>query len=482
MSSWPQAWQIGICAGRGCELRHQFLIIVIMLLASCTMGPDYTRPPVSEPKQYREDLPTGQSVADIAWWNLFNDPVLVELIETTIENNRNLRAAIARIAEARASLGIVRSGLYPRLDYSVAASYDGTFEEGQDAIDSAAAFLNASWQLDLWGRIRRSSEAALQELLATEEAYRGLTITLVAELANAYLALRDLDNRLSISEQTLRTWQERLDVVQTRYDAGMVSEVDLNQAQIQVYEAEVTVQTFTRLRAQTENAISVLLGRPPEPIERGLALHKQVFPPEIPAGLPSKLLERRPDIIEAERKLHAQTARIGVAEALKFPQFNLTADLGAQFDENTTGIFGLGAQLFGPIFNAGENHRRVDVEVARAEQLLNIYEQTILNAYREVNDAIVAHRTYEAEFESRRRQMEAAQNAAELSWVRYEGGMTSYLEVLDLQRSLFSSQLKASETLQLQLTSVVRVYQALGGGWVAAQDSTLNTGNSTKGR
>jgi multidrug efflux system outer membrane protein len=440
------------------------------------MGPDYIRPPVPEPEDYREDFPAGETVADIAWWEMFGDPVLVELIDSVLTNNNNLRVAVARIDEARANLGIVRSDLYPRLDYSAGASYDGTLGEDGEASGSGAAFLNASWQIDLWGRIRRSNEAALQGLLATEEAYRGLTITLVAETASAYLLLSDLDNRMLISEKTLRTWEERLDVIQTRFDAGMVTEVDLNQAQIQVFEAEATLQTFTRLRAQTENAISVLMGRPPAEIPRGLPLSEQVFPPEIPAGLPSDLLERRPDVLEAERRLHAQTARIGVAQALKFPQFDLTADLGAQFDDETTGIFGLGAQLFGPIYNAGENQRRVEVEEARTEQLLNAYEQTILTAYREVNDALVAVRTYEVELRLRQRQLAAAENAAELSWARYDGGMTSYLEVLDLQRSWFSSQLKASETLQLRLTSVVRLYQALGGGWVAGQDSTTISG------
>ena len=252
----------------------------------------------------------------------------------------------------------------------------------------------------------------------------------------------------------------------------MVSEVDVNQAEIQLAEAEVSVQTFERLRAQTENALSIVLGVPPMTIERGLALSEQVLPPVVPAGLPSDLLIRRPDIIEAERKLHAQTARIGVAEALKFPQFNLTGDLGALFDDETSGFFGLGAELFGPLFNAGANQRQVEVEMARTEQLVNRYEQTILTAYREVEDALVSVRTYGAELEARRRQLEAAENAADLSWVRYEGGMTSYLEVLDLQRSLFGSQLKASETLQLHLTSMVKLYQALGGGWVVEQDST----------
>jgi multidrug efflux system outer membrane protein len=252
----------------------------------------------------------------------------------------------------------------------------------------------------------------------------------------------------------------------------MINEVDLNQAQIQVYEAEVQVKTFERLRTQTENALSVLVGEPPGDIERGLELTEQVLAPEIPPGLPSDLLQRRPDILQAERRLHAQTARIGAAEALRFPEFDLRADLGAQFADQTNGIFNLNARLLGPIYNAGEISSQIQQEIARTEQLLNRYEQTILNAYREVDDALVAVTTYQAELDARRRKLAAAQNAAELSWTRYEGGLTSYLEVLDLQRSWFTAQLQTSETYQLQLTSVVQLYQALGGGWVAEQDST----------
>ncbi len=440
------------------------------------MGPDYERPPIDEPVAYRDSIPPGETIASLPWWELFGDPVLLDLIEKTLANNRNLRASMARIDEARAILGIVRSDLFPRLDYYADGSYDGSSAGDGSTSSSALASLNASYQVDLWGRIRRANEAAAQELLATEEAYRGVTITLVAEVANAYLLILDLDNRLLISEQTVDTRQQSLDVVRSRFDAGMVSEVDVNQAEIQLAEAEVSVQTFERLRAQTENALSIVMGVPPMSIERGLPLTEQVLPPVIPAGLPSDLLIRRPDIIEAERKLHAQTARIGVAEALKFPQFNLTGDLGALFDDETSGFFGLGAEFFGPLFNAGANQRQVDVEVARTKQLLNRYEQTILDAYREVEDALVSVRTYGVEYEARKRQLVAAENAADLSWVRYEGGMTSYLEVLDLQRSLFSSQLKASETRQLHLTSVVRLYQALGGGWVAEQDTTTTPG------
>jgi len=454
-------------------LRYLLLTVQILFLVGCTRGPNYSRPQVPDPGQYRDARPTQESIANTAWWELFDDPVLVDLIETSLADNRGLRATAARILEARASLGVVRADLFPRLDYVVSGSYDGTLGEDGQTFESTTGLLNASWQLDLWGRIRRSNEAALQSLLATEEAYRGLTITLVAEVASAYLVLRDLDNRVLVSEQTLEVWRKRQDVVKSRFDAGMVSEVDYSQSLIQVYEAEITVQTFTRLRAQTENAISVLVGRPPEVVPRGLPLQEQHIWPEIPAGLPSALLTRRPDVLEAERMLHAQTALVGVAESLRFPQFNLNASLGRILDEGPTDIFGLGAQLAGPIFNAGKNRRRVDVEVARVEQLLNAYEQTILRAYREVNDAIVAFDTYKAELESRRRQLAAARNASELSWIRYEGGLTSYIEVLDLQRSLFTSQLKASETLQLHLTSAVRLYQALGGGWVAEQDSVF---------
>ncbi len=453
-------------------------LLVALLLAGCTMGPDYVRPPVPEPAGFREGLPSDSTVADVPWWEMFGDTVLVELIGTALGNNRDLLSTYARIEEARAQLGIVRADLYPRVDYGGEVGLNGNTVAEETTTDAVAA-LTASWQIDLWGRIRRSNEAALQELLATEEAYRGLTIALVAGVANSYLVLRDLDNRLAIAQQTVDTWRNSNEVIRIRFEAGMVSEVDVNQSDIQVAGAEVSVQSFIRLRAQTENALSVLLGSLPQDVPRGLALQHQVFAPEIPPGLPSTLLERRPDILQAERALHAQTARIGVAEALKFPQFNLLADLGAQFQDTGAGFFGLTGQVLGPLFNSGANQRRVEVEEARTRQLVYRYEQTILNAYREVNDALVAVRTYEAEFAARNRQVAAATNAASLSWDRYEGGLTSYLEVLDLQRSLFSSQLQASETLQQRYAAMVRLYQALGGGWSAAQD-TLDVFEATR--
>lgn len=445
-------------------------ITLTIVLYACKLGPNYTRSVNIKPERYRQDFPLGQSIANTPWWEMFGDTTLTNLIWTALDNNRDLNGAIARIREFRAGMDIVRADLYPRINYGVNGSSSANTETSGLTSDITGA-VNISYIVDLWGRVRRLNEAALQEYLATEEAYRSLTIVIVSEIANAYLVLRDLDNRLLISEQTAETWQSNLDIVEARYNGGFVSEVDVNQAKIQLYEAQTAIQTFMRLRVQTENAISILMGLPPQTIPRGLPLVEQIFPPDLPTGLPSELLDRRPDVLATERRLNAQTARIGAAEALKYPSLTLSADMGMQFIDPTAAFASLGAQILGPIFNSSANKRRVQVEQARTEQLMNNYETTFLNALREVEDAMVAVQTYLNEFELRRQQVAAAEDAAKLSWVRYDGGLTSYLEVLDLQRSSFSSQLKASESLQLQLTSTVRLYQALGGGWVPEQDS-----------
>ena len=444
---------------------RRWLPVLLLALGGCTMGPDYIRPEIQSPGEYRDEIAPDESIANLPWFELYNDSVLVNLIDTALRENRDLRISVARIDEAAATLGIVRADLFPRVNYGGSAFVDGNSAEDWDASGSASGFLGVSWQVDLWGRIRRSNEAALQTLLATEESVRGVTVSLVAGVASSYLLLRDLDNRLIISEDTVEIRRQNFDIIQARFDGGSVTGVDLNQALIQLAEAEASVQVFTRLRRQVENSLSVLMGRPPMAIPRGRDLREQIAIPELPPGLPSGLLERRPDILVAERELHAQTARIGVAEALKFPQFDLTASLGGAVADVNTGFFDLGAQVFGPIFNSGENQRRVEVEEARTWQLLARYEQTILNAWREVEDALIATSTYEAELAARMRQVEAATDAAHLAWVRYEGGMTSYLEILETQRSLFGAQLAESETRQLRLNAIVELYAALGGGW-----------------
>jgi len=441
------------------------IILLLLIINSCKVGPNYSRAPQPQPESYRQDFPSGESIANLPWWEFFGDSVLIDLIDTALKGNRDLRAALARIQENEAIVGIVRADLYPRLNYGADAGVGVNTDESSAKWTANGIFL-AEYQVDLWGRIARLNEAALNEYLATEEAYRAITISIVAGMAESYLLLRDLDNRMLISIQTADTWQRNLDIIQARFNAGMVSEVNLKQAIIQLARAEASIEILTRLRDQTENAISVLAGIPPTNIPRGLPIFEQFISPEVPVGLPSELLRRRPDLLQAERRLHAQTARIGAAEALKYPQLTITADLGASFATNPViGFSSIGAQILGPIYNSGEIKKGIEVEIARTTQLLNNYEQTYLTALREVEDALIAVRTYQREYEIRRKQMTAASEAVDLSWVRYNNGVTSYLEVLDLQRSQFESRLEVSESLQNQLSSTVNLYKALGGGW-----------------
>jgi len=446
-------------------------LLALTALAGCKLGPDYVQPPVPVHETWREAVPPGESIANLPWWELFQDPVLRDLVQEALAQNKDLKVALARIAEARAQAGFTKADLYPRIDIAAGADLVEARTGDGDALPTRDVFLAADvfYEIDLWGKLRRANEASVQELLATEEAYRVVTITLVADVGSLYLQLRDLDNRLEISQRTLQAREESLEIIRVRFEAGVISEVDVNQAEIQVFDARASVESFQRLRTQTENALSVLLGRTPDEIARGLTLAEVEYMFEIPVGLPSELIQRRPDVLQAERRLAAQTARIGVAEALKFPSLSLTGTAGVSDDLTeggpTSWFAGLGAQLLGPLFNAGKNERRVEIERARTEQLLQQYEQSILTAFREVEDAIVATNTYRTEYTARRQQVESATNAADLSWVRYEGGLTSYLEVLDLQRSQFSAELAASQTLQLHLSSIVELYKALGGGW-----------------
>mgnify|MGYP001827948856 CR=1 FL=1 len=305
------------------QYRVFVLCICLNLLWSCKLGEPYARPEVQAPETYRAEPLAGESVANLPWWELFQDTVLQDLIRVGIAHNRDLNAAVARIRQAEAQIGIVRANLNPRINYGAGGTFTADSDESSDSKLAGNALLNASWILDIWGRYRNLTEAAFQEYLATEEAYRGLTLLVVGSIAQSYLLLRDLDNRLSVSEQTLETWQYNLDLVQARFNAGIVSEVDVKQSIIQVEEAKTSIQTFTRLRRQTENAISVLIGLPPQSIERGVALQDQIFPPSLPAGLPSQLLDRRPDVLAAERRLEAQTARIGATEALLYPELTI---------------------------------------------------------------------------------------------------------------------------------------------------------------
>ncbi len=458
--------------------KRALLMVAVMLgtllLAGCALGPDYERPETTMPETFRQPEADGISIANLNWWELFEDEQLNTLIRIALEQNRDMAIAVSRIEEARAALGFVRSDQYPQFDVSAGAARGNSIPGTAIIAPISNNFVlagNLSFELDLWGKLRRSTEAAQAELLATVDAGNSVMITLIADVASSYLLLLDLDTRVAIAERTLETRKESLGIIQARFDRGTVALIDVNQAQIEMYDAEAQLAALQRENVQVENLLNILLGQHPGVVERESRDIYSLPPLEVPSGLPSELLERRPDVRVAEQQLAAQTARIGVAEAIRFPSISLTGSLGLASDE-LSGFFtsdnktwGLSAGLIAPVFNAGRNKRRVEVEVARTEQALLNYEQTVLQALQEVEDSLIGVQTYEREVLSRENMQKAAASATMLSRARYNGGVTSYLEVLESERSLFRAELLASSTHREQLVAYVTLYKALGGGW-----------------
>jgi multidrug efflux system outer membrane protein len=443
-------------------------------VAGCTLTPDYERPPLDVPQEYVEPALAGESIANLDWWELFRDEQLQELIRVSLEENKDLGAALARIFEARYQLTVVRAEQFPFLDVFGGAGRGKASQfvlPGGNTRDTYSGSAGLSFELDLWGEFSRGTEASEADLLGTEAAYRNVTISLVANVASFYLLLRDLDERLAISRRTVAGRRGSLDIIQARFDKGTVPELDVNQAQIELAIAEAAAAGFERQIVQTENALRILLGRNPGPIARGLRLDQQVFPPEVPPGLPSELLQRRPDVVAAEEQLIRETALVGVAEALRYPSISLTGSLGAvsnelaDLDTGDASTWNIGADIFAPIFNSGQLKAQAEAQRARTEQALLNYEAVLQQAFREVEDALVSVRTLREEHAARQRQAVAARNAARLSRARYDGGVVDYLEVLDSERSLFASELDESATLQQVLNAIVQLYKALGGGW-----------------
>jgi multidrug efflux system outer membrane protein len=453
--------------------RRSLITVAILCISGCKLGPDFERPEVEQPVEYRQPTESGESIANLGWWEIFDDEYLQALIETALTNNKDLAIAVSRIEEARARYGFVRADQFPFIDAQAGASRGNTFIPGIPAGGISDNFVVAgglSFEVDLFGKLRRSTESARASLLATEEARRAVMISLIADVANSYLLLLDVDTRLEISRRTLKTRKDSLDIITARFEKGTVPMIDVNQAEIEQADATVQVAAFERSVVQTENQLNILLGGNPGVIPRG-GTSRRLAPPQIPVGLPSELLERRPDVRQAEQLLAAQTAQIGVAEALRFPSLGLTGTLGlasndlSNLTDGDSKIWSVGANLFSPIFNSGQNKRRVEIERARTEQALRGYELTVLQAFREVEDSLVAIRTLADEAQARQVQVTAAQSASMLSKARYNGGVTSYLEVLESDRSLFRSELAESAIRREQLGAYVDLYKALGGGW-----------------
>jgi multidrug efflux system outer membrane protein len=445
------------------------------MVVSCTLTPDYERPPLDVPEEYTAPAPpAGESIANLDWWELFQDDQLELLIRTALEENKDLAIALSRIEESRLTVTAVRANQFPFLNLGGFFGREKQSRElfqGADADDRFRVTGDLTYQVDLWGQYSRATEAARARLLATESAHRTVTISLVSQVANTYLLLRDLDQRLEVSEDTLKTRLESLRIIQARFDKGTVPELDVYQAQIEVAVAETAIAVFDRQIVQAQNALRILLGRNPGPVTRGDSLASQTFPPSVPTGLPSELLQRRPDVVQAEAELMAATATVGVAEALRYPSISLTGSFGAEstdlsdLNSGDAETWGFGANLFAPIFNSGQLKAQAEAARERAIQATLSYENTLQQSFREVEDALVAVRTYNTENDAQTRRAVAAANAARLSRARYDGGVVDYLEVLDTERTLFDAQLSQSQTLQLYFNAIVRLYAALGGGW-----------------
>lgn len=458
------------------------LIVIAVLIgfisfAGCALGPDFEKPVVKTPEQYKYDTLKEDSRINLKWWELFNDPVLESLVIQALNGNKDVRIAASRIEEARASLGFTKADIYPRLDIEAGASRgDFTGRIKTESVNNNFYIAPVlSWEIDFWGKFRRANEAAMAELMASEYSLRTVQISLISEVVSTYFLLMDYQNRLEVSVNTLDSRIYSLDIIQKRFDKGIISELDLNQAQIQKEIAAAAIPVYERLISKTEHALSILLGRLPGEIENGTDLDSQTIPPEIPTGLPASLLQRRPDIVQAEYLLQAQNAKIGVAQAQRLPAITLTGILGVASDELSSltsdgAVWSVSGGALGPIFNFNKNVERVAVEEEKTKQALYNYKNTVLRAFREVEDALVEVRTYKKQIAAVEKKNNAAKNAAKLSAFRYDRGVSSYLEVLDTERTLFSVELELSELRKDYHNAYVKLYKALGGGWISKEE------------
>jgi multidrug efflux system outer membrane protein len=462
---------------------RRFAPLLAAVLCACTVGPDYQRPTTEVPQKWRIDYPSAANVANTKWWGEFGDPVLNQLIEEALRENRDVRAAAARVDQFIGALSTTRSQFYPQIGYSLDASRNRASRVGQPPLAPGAdpyytlyqGALGAQWQIDLFGRVRRQSEAAQAQVFATEQGRRGVVLSLVTSVAASYISLRALDRQLEISQATAKNYADTARIFDLRFKGGVVSEVELKQVESQYQQALAAIPALEQQIAAQENLISVLLGRNAGPILRGRTLDELVAP-GIPADLPSTLLERRPDILQAEQNLVAANANIGAAKALYFPTLSLTGLLGSvstAFGDFLTGpatAWTLAAGLAGPIFTFGSIEGQVQTAEGGQREALAFYQQTILNAFRETNDALVGTVKKREESEAQAKRVAALREYARLSRLRFDNGYAGYLEVLYAENELFSAELTAVRSQAERYTQIVNVFQAVGGGWVDEAD------------
>ncbi|MBC7945585.1 MAG: efflux transporter outer membrane subunit [Burkholderiales bacterium] len=455
--------------------KHLVLAALILIQVGCTFGPKHMRPDAASPAIYRgsmETTATSESLGDAKWWTVFQDEELQKLVRSALTENLDLKIAAARIEQAQAQLGITRADQFPTIGANGGASRQRSpsnpvFPAFEANISQLG--LSSVWQLDFWGRYRKATEAARANLASSEWGRKAVVATLVSNLATAYFQLRELDLELEVSKGTLAARRESLGLTRTLEEGGAISRVDVHQAEILVEQAARQIPDLEKRIEQQENLIGILLGRNPDAVTRGLKLTDQVMPPSIPPGLPSTLLERRPDIRQAEWRLASANARIGVAKAAYFPQISLTGAVGFQAYSMTglfdSQVFNAGTGLTQPIFEFGRLRSNVRLTEAQKQELVLTYRQAVQQAFREVSDALVSVRK-NREYRERQQSLQAAaRSAADLSAVRYKGGATSYLEVLQSETDLFDAEIGLARAQLNERLAVVQVYNALGGGW-----------------
>ncbi len=452
---------------------------VVLLLHGCAVGPNYQRPKVSAPTEYRSsEAPAQQaSIADLPWWEVFKDPRLRELVQAALANNYDLQIAVTRIEQSRQLAAQARAQYFPLINYGVTASngkneFAGVVSpNGGETRGAFVAAASVAWEADLWGRIRRENEAARARYLATEQARRAVMLSLVSDVAQAYFELLDLDLQLDIAKQTTESFSQTVSLFTHRLEGGVATKLDMARAEAAHATAAATIPELERLIALKENQISILLGNNPSPVPHSAKLLDQVVPPEIPSGLPSALLERRPDILAAEEQLRSANAQIGVATANFFPRIGLTALFGRasspldSLSSGQTTVWSIAGNIAGPIYAGGALRAQKRQAVAFWEQTKLQYAQTTQLAFLDVSNALVSRTKYEAIRAEQARAVQAYQESVKVALQRYIAGKASYFEVLDAQLQLYPAENALALTELNRRTVVVQLYKALGGGW-----------------
>jgi multidrug efflux system outer membrane protein len=458
-------------------------VALCVLLSGCAVGPDYSRPAIESPVAYRIDYPKAADVANTKWWEQFGDPALNQLVEDALRGNLDVKQAAARVERFLGALRTTRSQFFPQFGYGADVSRNRASTVGQPPLGPGVdpnyslyqAQLTADWQIDLFGRVRRQSEQAQAAVYASEQGRRGVILSIVTTTATAYINLRALDRQLEISQNTAKNYGDTRQLFELRLRGGVISDVEMAQVESQYQQALAAIPALEFSIAQQENLISILLGRNPGPIARGKSIDELV-PPAIPGGLPAELLERRPDILQAEQNLVAANANIGATKALYFPSFSLTGAFGwvstaaGDFLTGPARAWTAALGVTGPLFTFGAIEGQVRSSEAARDEAVLFYQQTILNALQETNSALVGSQKTGEQTEAQLRRVIALRNYARLSRVRFDNGAASYVEVLVAENDLFSAELNAVTSQADRLTQVVNVYKAMGGGWVDLGD------------